>query len=299
MSHWSSSAPSNIALIKYMGKTDTTKNIPTNSSLSLTLEKLRTYVEVSEVSETGNDKWQPLEKEGVLPINLTEKAQHRFLTNWQRLKDYFKIEGRFLIESASNFPADCGIASSASSFAALTKVAYKVAQDKGQQNKDLTLEQLAQLSRGASGSSCRSFFGPFCEWSEQIVGMTSAYDPLFHFVVIVDGEPKKLSSSQAHMQVTTSELFKGRPERAERRLGQVKTLLREKNLVSWCQLYELCWQEFWDMHALFETSSPSFGYMATDSVKVLNLTRGLWETLNDGPVVTMDAGSELAFFMAQ
>ena len=38
------SAPANIALIKYMGKTDVLSNRPTNSSLSWTLGHLQTFV---------------------------------------------------------------------------------------------------------------------------------------------------------------------------------------------------------------------------------------------------------------
>ncbi len=40
------SAPSNIALIKYMGKVDTATNKPTNSSLSWTLNSLRSFVRI-------------------------------------------------------------------------------------------------------------------------------------------------------------------------------------------------------------------------------------------------------------
>lgn len=38
------SAPSNIALIKYMGKTDAVSNKPTNVSISYTLDELKTFV---------------------------------------------------------------------------------------------------------------------------------------------------------------------------------------------------------------------------------------------------------------
>ena len=47
MSKWVASAPSNIALIKYMGKTDEQDNRPTNRSLSYTLNHLRTTVELT------------------------------------------------------------------------------------------------------------------------------------------------------------------------------------------------------------------------------------------------------------
>ena len=53
------SAPSNIALIKYMGKIRTESNLPTNASLSYTLENLRSFVTL-ESNDTGVDEWKPL-----------------------------------------------------------------------------------------------------------------------------------------------------------------------------------------------------------------------------------------------
>lgn len=44
------------------------------------------------------------------------------------------------------------------------------------------------------------------------------------------------------------------------------------------------------MHALFETANPSFGYMTSHSLALLNLVRELWSRDGDGPLVTMDAG---------
>jgi len=45
------------------------------------------------------------------------------------------------------------------------------------------------------------------------------------------------------------------------------------------------------MHALFETSRPSFGYMTSGSLEVLRGVKQLtWEKSGDGPLVTMDAG---------
>ena len=298
MNSWQASAPSNIALIKYMGKHETKTNVPSNSSLSLTLDKLQSWVVIVQ-SGNGPDHWQPLEEtiagQDFMPLHLSEKGQQRFLKNWLSLKDYFQIEGNYRLRSANNFPADCGIASSASSFAALTLAAYAVARDRGQIHQDLTTEKLAQLCRQASGSSSRSLMGPWVEWSERIRSLTSAFDPLFHYAVIVNSQTKKVSSSDAHQRVTSSLLFASRPERAELRLIKTKELLQVGSRSAWRELFEICWQEFWDMHALFETSQPAFGYLSPESLQVLNWARQEWETQGDGPLVTMDAGPNVHF----
>ncbi|NJL25701.1 MAG: hypothetical protein HC902_11360 [Calothrix sp. SM1_5_4] len=78
-----------------------------------------------------------------------------------------------------------------------------------------------------------------------------------------------MSSSEAHLRVTSSALFAGRPERAQRRLRDLQAALLScagGELSAWREVFEICWAEFWDMHALFETSRPSFGYMTGETV---------------------------------
>jgi diphosphomevalonate decarboxylase len=47
------------------------------------------------------------------------------------------------------------------------------------------------------------------------------------------------------------------------------------------------------MHKLFETSTPSFGYMTVGSHEVLEDCQSLWNKWQDGPLVTMDAGANV------
>jgi diphosphomevalonate decarboxylase len=44
------------------------------------------------------------------------------------------------------------------------------------------------------------------------------------------------------------------------------------------------------MHALFATSQPAFSYFLPDTLAALNWVSKYWESENDGPLVTMDAG---------
>src|SRR3990167_9368442 len=114
---WSNAAPSNIALIKYMGKKDTAINMPSNPSLSYTLTHLKTTVTL-ELTNGNHDIWQPLQTEDALSMQpLSEKAQERFLQHLAFLKTQYNFHGSFIVRSCSNFPQSCGIASSASSFA--------------------------------------------------------------------------------------------------------------------------------------------------------------------------------------
>ena len=286
------SAPSNIALIKYMGKIDNKINRPTNSSLSFCLDKLKTFVRIQLNPQLTADTWAPLVRDDLLPIQLSEKGTEKFINHFIFLKKEFKISGFFEIESANNFPSDCGLASSASSFAALTQVTHDWAKKNSQTAKmDYRPKELAKLSQKGSGSSCRSFFSPWALWhADGAEAMQLPYQNLRHQVLLCDVSIKSVSSSEAHTRVTGSDLFVGRPERAEARLQKLSAALRAQD---WKTAFELCWNEFWDMHVLFHTSRPAFMYMNESTMKALMYLHKFWLEKGDGPLVTMDAGSNI------
>lgn len=284
------SAPSNIALIKYMGKIEGTGNKPTNASLSYTLENLRTFVRVTPIAGQ-EDKWQALVREDLEKIDLSEKGQKRFLQHFANLKNKWGVEGAFLIESANNFPSDCGLASSASSFAALTLGAAEMFQQIKPHDWGTDKRVLSELSRQGSGSSCRSLFTPWALWQEEYAQpMNIPHKDMHHIVVVVEASKKEVSSSEAHKLVTTSPRFEGRVDRAEMRLRDVVQALCFDD---WHMARQIVWDEFIDMHRLFETSSPAFGYMTPDSKVVLEDCQSFWSKWQDGPLVTMDAGANV------
>ncbi|MCB0367807.1 MAG: diphosphomevalonate decarboxylase, partial [Bdellovibrionales bacterium] len=208
------------------------------------------------------------------------------------LKDLWGIEGTYCVRSANNFPSDCGLASSASSFAALTLATAELARDKKPElANQLGATQLSQLSRKGSGSSCRSLFSGWALWRGE--GAESVEFPmqnLIHQAVIVESGKKEVSSSEAHRRVTTSPHFAGRVERAEARLKDLTAALNKRD---WKSGFEICWDEFQDMHQLFETSEPAFAYMTDTSRKVLKHVHEYWQKNQDGPWVTMDAGANV------
>ncbi len=278
------SAPSNIALIKYMGKSLASGNLPTNASMSYTLEHLRSHV-VLEPAQ--HDEWKPLK--GYLPISLGETGRTKFLNHFARLKSAWEIPGCYSIASANDFPSDCGLASSASSFAALSLGAYELARSI-RPEFELSRAEISRWSRLGSGSSCRSLFSPWAQWRGEGAEPMELDLRLEHAVVIVEGSAKTVSSSQAHSRVPSSLLFEGREVRAEARMLRLCSALKESR---WYEAFEICWAEFWDMHSLFETSEPSFGYMHPESLSVLHKLRQVWKELGDGPLVTMDAGANI------
>ena len=285
---WEASAPSNLALIKYAGKKNS-GNFPLNSSLSYTLDHLITKVRITLMEGEGDD-WAPLGDEGFFPLELSHPSIERYLNFFQFLKETFQVSGSYFIQSANNFPASMGAASSASSFCALTKAAYQMALSQSsnrEQVEDFTPSCLSTLSRQGSGSSCRSFFRPWALWEgEGARSVSLPFSCLIHQLVLADSKSKSVSSSEAHEKILTSPVFDGRAKRAQDRLSSLLSALNEQK---WRTCFEIVWDEFQDLHQLYE--STGIFYRNKKSHDILNKIKIFWEKEKDGPLVTMDAGS--------
>ena len=276
---WTAKAPSNIALIKYMGKQE--NNIPCNVSLSYTLDNFFTEVQLNLNGKSDSDEF----------INdiLSENEKNRFLNHLQYIKNLLSFDGYFSIRSMNSFPKSAGIASSASSFAALTMCAFKAISDiKG--IKMPSQEYMSSVSRIGSGSSCRSFFSPWCIWREEEAKKIDLPVEVEHQLILINSGKKNISSSEAHRRVQSSLLMHNRPQRAEFRCEKLISALKSGN---WHEAYQICWEEFQDMHALFETSSPHFGYILPATLDALIKIHKFWKEHNEGPIVTLDAGPNI------
>ena len=286
---WFAKAPSNIALIKYMGKKDTKTNTPMNPSLSYTLNDLLSSVSI-ETHSGPKDVWEPLSLPGAIDFNLSPAGQERFLNHLNFLKTQFNYSGSFIVRSCNNFPHGSGLASSASSFAALTKCAVNALSELTQ-TPPPSIEAQAQLSRVGSGSSCRSFFSPWALWGDNTVkGVELPYNDLIHQVIIISHHEKKVSSSEAHRRIATSPLFANRASQAEEHL---KALFHAFDAHDWISAYQICWKEFQDMHELFSTCREPFSYINDQSKAALTTLQDLWQQEGDGPLITMDAGPNI------
>jgi diphosphomevalonate decarboxylase len=304
-------APSNIAIVKYMGKRDPERNLSANPSLSLTLSGLCTYVELRAAGAGGRRfiREKPEGAKGEAPT-LSGAGEKKFLCHLARvLKNAPAVltahglraepePAHAEVRTANTFPTSAGIASSASSFAALTLAAAAfAARDAGKfraeyaGNTDFR-RALAALSREGSGSSCRSFEGPFVAWDEaRTERVTSALKPLSDLVVVISAREKKVGSTEAHRRVRSSPHWDGRPTRATNRYRDLRKALNQGNFAG---LSEIADAEYRDLHGLFETAVPPFSYFAPGTAEVLDFLEN--ET---GIAVTMDAGPNVHVLVPQ
>jgi diphosphomevalonate decarboxylase len=292
-------APSNIAVIKYMGKTDASVNLPANPSLSLTLDSLCTMTEL-ELTPAARFEldWEGVSEMGgraLRPLPLKDKDRPKMERHFRRVLEHFgaPITGRWFVRTGNAFPAGAGIASSASGFAALTlAIAAVIGRHAAPRG------ELAALSRQGSGSSCRSFEGPWVQWDEaDAQAVESGLDPLSDLVILIEESEKAVGSSEAHQRVRTSPYWSGRVERAKSRLAQIRSSLIEGD---WKNFSSTCWQEAMDMHELFHTSGPSFSYLKPQTREVLAWLETIGAHRGDVKIgVTLDAGPNVHLLIPQ
>lgn len=307
----STTAPVNIAVVKYWGKRDPKLNLPTNSSLSVTLSQddLRTLTTAS-ASETY--------KEDVLllngsPSDLTGDRTQACLRELRALRTALEEKDSslpklahlsLLLVSENNFPTAAGLASSAAGFAAFVRAIadlYKL---------PASPTELSRIARQGSGSACRSLFGGYVAWREgqQEDGLDSkavevapaAHWPDMRALILVVSAAKKGVSSTSGMQqtVATSGLFKQRI--AE--VVPVNMKLMEKSIADkdFAKFAEVTMRDSNSFHATCADTYPPIFYMndisraAVRAVETINAKVG--KTV---AAYTFDAGPNAVIYFLE
>ena len=271
--------PSNIALIKYMGKINQQLNLPSNDSLSITLERFHSTCTIKSSNEDG---WV---NHPQTPLN--QKEQQRALKHAQMIKENFGFNGHWTISCYNNFPKSAGIASSASSMAALSKACVKFIEANMNIPKLKTTE-IAALSQKGSGSSCRSFFSPIAVWKNQDMFALKCPFDLVHCVVLFDASEKKISSSKAHQLVSKSPQLNDRVKRAN---GRVKDIIDAIQKKDWLTIVQISKEDSKDMHQLLE--SVGVQYRNENTHTFFQELEEFSKDAHDKILTTMDAGPNI------
>lgn len=202
-----------------------------------------------------------------------------------------RIDQRARVVSKNNFPADAGIASSASAFSALALAASKAA------GLDISLRELSILARFGSGSACRSVVDGFAEWKKGRDNQTSfavQLAPPEHWelgdvVVVVSKEKKKASSTEGHAAAITSPHYKTRIIELRTRIKDLRKVLLKKQFERLGQLLE---EEAVSLHMVAMTSNPPIFYWNEGTMEVMRFLHQIRERGLFG-FFTMDAGPNI------
>ncbi|KAL0221794.1 hypothetical protein RCL1_001648 [Eukaryota sp. TZLM3-RCL] len=271
-------AAPNIALIKYWGKDDEDLNIPSNDSISLTLD---TTVLCStclvKPSSTQTDEFFLNNS----PSTVTSRLQRQLTACRPNSEPHF-----LSIISKNNFPTAAGLASSASGYAA-TAVALC--------NYFSCNSDVSVVARLGSGSACRSVHGGLVRWlssdpfnAEQVLP-ASDLSNLIVVVIVFSAETKSVSSTEGMRRTqSTSPLFSGRKERAHKRLEEMIDAFKSRDFPT---VFRLTMEDSNDLHEMCATSVPPINYLSSSSEKLKTAVHDI-NNDNGSPLVayTFDAG---------
>lgn len=247
----STTAPVNIAVIKYWGKRDPKLNLPTNSSLSVTLSQsdLRTHTTAScSPSYTSQDTLL-LNGQNQDVSGARTQACFRELRALRKQLEDANLELPKLstfplkIVSENNFPTAAGLASSAAGFAALVRAIANLYE------LPSSPTDLSRIARQGSGSACRSLFGGYVAWeqgsspdgSDSVAYQVApaSHWPSMRALILVVSAAKKGVSSTTGMQTTvaTSSLFPSRAsETVPRRMKEMTKAIEDKDFESFAKV---------------------------------------------------------------
>jgi diphosphomevalonate decarboxylase len=293
-------SPSNIAIIKYWGKTG--DQYPKNPSLSMTLDTCHTITDVCLFEKKlKNDKIDfSFTFEGRSVPHFTDRISKYFLAVSERLSILKKF--RIEINSQNSFPHSAGIASSASSMSALALCLASLEKELGNLPPHLDFfTHAAILARLASGSATRSLYGEFAIWGniELIPGTSDEFSvPLpFHVhnifsqlrdtILVIDQAEKKVSSSAGHSLMDGHPYADQRFINARTNLGQVLDVLKAGDFDNFVRILE---HEALSLHALMLTARPWYSLLSPNTLIALERIKNFRETTRCPIAFTLDAG---------
>ncbi|MBM7643138.1 diphosphomevalonate decarboxylase [Streptococcus loxodontisalivarius] len=265
----------NIAIIKYWGKADAAKMIPSTSSISLTLENMYTETKLSFLENASAD---------IMFIDDIEQGEKE-LAKASKVLDLFRQDPsqHVKIETWNNMPTAAGLSSSSSGLSALVKAANDLFQAGKSQS------ELAKIAKFASGSSSRSFFGPLSAWdkdSGEVYPVKTDLD--LAMIMLVLNDQRKPISSREGMKLCT-ETSTSFPEWIKQSEQDYKDMLAYLAANDFEKVGRLTEENALRMHETTRTSSPSFSYLTDKSYAAMERVKELRQT-GERCYFTMDAG---------
>ncbi len=274
-------AQPNIALIKYWGKRDVALNLPAVGSISITLRDLHTRMHVTfdDALEADELTINGVPDQGMLP---------RLASCLDRVVEHDRRCAR--IDSQCNFPIAAGLASSASSFAALTVAAAHAA------GKAMTTAELASLAGQASGSAARSLLGGFVELvnTDDGIAVETLCDadewPLEVVVAITETGPKAVGSTEA-MEISrkTSPFYANWVDQQAADLDTARAAIDDRDFDALARVAE---HNCLKMHSIMWASRPPMVYWNAATMRCLETVRAL-QARDVAVFFTIDAGPQV------
>ncbi|MCU0305069.1 MAG: diphosphomevalonate decarboxylase [Thermoanaerobaculales bacterium] len=274
----------NIALVKYWGKADPSRNLPAVGSISITLDTLTTTTRVRFGRELDGD---------ILTLDgepASAERSDRVSACLDLLRERRPGLGHAEVVSRNSFPTAAGLASSASAFAALVTAVNPLLEP------PLGDAELAEIARRCSGSAPRSLLGGFVELALEGDGtvLRRLLDrrewPLEVVIAVVSRDAKPVGST-AGMELTrtTSPYYEAWLATSTTDLAAARWAIAARDIEALAAVAE---GSCLAMHAVAMAARPGLVYWGAPTVDGLHLVRELRR--RGTPVFfTIDAGPQL------
>ncbi len=293
--------PSNIALVKYWGKTE--PQIPMNSSISFTLNECHTKTSISFEKTINPELDFELFFEGIKKDDFKPKIKkffERILIYCPYLKDY-----KAIIRSENSFPHSSGIASSASGMSAIAMCLMSLEKEL---NPSLSEEELIKkasfLARLGSGSASRSIEGSLVVWGENtaIKGSSNLYGVKFPYkispifenyqdtILLVDKGEKQVSSTVGHELMHNHPFAQARFNQANENIKKISEILQKGDIKNFIKIVE---SEALTLHAMMLSSDPYFILMKPNTLQIINEIWNYRQENDSNICFTLDAGANV------
>ena len=298
--------PSNIALVKYWGKTE--PQIPKNASISFTLSNSHTITTIDFTKKSNSEADNKINFELFFEGKKKEDFKPKIAKFFERILEYcpYLTTYTMVIHSENSFPHSSGIASSASGMSAIAMCLMSL--EKSLSSIELTNEFINKkasfLARLGSGSASRSIEGPLVVWgnhpdikgSSDVFGVPFPYEVHEVFknyhdaILLVDKGEKQVSSTVGHDLMHNHPFATQRFDQANENLAKISKILQNGDINSFINLVE---SEALSLHAMMLTSNPYFILMKPNTLEIIN---AIWRYRNNtGSKVcfTLDAGANV------
>jgi len=295
-------SPSNIALVKYWGKTG--RQLPVNPSLSMTLSKAYTQTKLTAI---------PRETEGDIELDFwfegsqNEAFGQRISKFLLSVTDIFPWLGQvnLKLESQNTFPHSAGIASSASAFSALALCLCSLdAELLGIiVDENEFRAKASYVARLGSGSACRSLYPGFTVWgtSKALPGSSNlfavpveeihpVFESLCDTIILVNKNEKPVSSSEGHKRMVGHPFAEARIKQAKNNTAELLEALKNGNKQNFIRIVE---NEAFTLHSLMMTSEEGFMLMQPETVRIITRIQELRKETGLDICFTLDAGPNI------
>ncbi len=295
-------SPSNIALVKYWGKTN--PQIPKNASISFTLNNSHTITKIDFKKTAKSDK---VNFDFIFEGKKKDDFKPKIESFFERIDGYcpYLKNYHLTISSENSFPHSSGIASSASGMSAMALCVMSLEKALNPALTDADFNKKASfLARLGSGSASRSIEGPLVIWGEhpEIEGSSDVYGIPFagkihenfknycDTILLVDKGQKQVSSTVGHQLMHNHPFANQRFEQANENLLKLTNILENGDQQAFINLVE---SEALTLHAMMLTSNPYFILMKPNTLEIINALWAFREKTKSNICFTLDAGANV------